>query len=608
MPENVYKGSIEAATVVDFESLLSQNTYSYCFHLFHVYTKAASEVESTGNHEAGLLFDYLAILCSFRPNYEDREHPYHPARIIGEKRSILPEDLTDSDVDVVKILFSRATEPALKARFGDILWIQRKDIDAARVAAKNYNTSGKRLINNEHGWSQASYEFTRALQLATFLGRKNEPFPSIVTDIEAAILAIPPEEKSFRACQLMNVLLDQQAGNPSVMLGVAAKHAEATREDYHKSREYWDAEEKWQKRAGKNEEARAAALKSARTLVEEARSRVIGLEPSYIVGSRFLAQGIESLRRNGGDAKEIESLKLTLLEWQAQSKHEMKLVDYQVDISEIVKNARNHVDCTGFEAAVVKLVCGYPLINPSELRTEVIETANSFPISHMFGASYVDEDGRILDTGIGLHDTSAPGYEEEVWRQMVVHATRYIWGLRAQAYIELARDVIWHKHHPRAKDIRWLWQGHPFVPPGHEEIIGRGLLAGFHADWLIVAHLLVPQIENSIRHVLKINGVDVTNLMSDMTQPLKVSAQVIGHEKAKEIFGEDMMFELKGLLLEKRGFQLRHQIAHGMADNRDCYSSATINIWWLFLRLCVIGASNANSTATTPKEVTESPE
>lgn len=607
MVDNVFKGSIETAKMADFEKPLGSSTSPSCDFYTHAYSKAASEAENGGQKEESLLFRFLSVICSFHATFGNREQPYGPMYVMEGRRSIIPEDLTPNDIDVVRILLERSTDPALKARLGDVLWVRCKDFKAARTSAEHYLESGKRLTNLKDCWSQAPDEFLRAIQLATILGRKNEPFPTIISEIQKVILSIPPEEKSFRACQLIDVLLGQDAGSFESLIGVANKHALANQTDYYMAREYWDVEARLLRSVGRQEEAKAALLSSAHTLIDEARSRVSGADPSYMAGSRFLAQGIEALRQSGGDPLEVEKLKTELLVWQSKSNSELKNIDCQIDISKAIKNAQKHVDHSDLEKATIKFVFGYPLVDPSDLRDEVLKTAKRYPLSHMFGASYIDGDGRVVDTGISLLNTSAPGYEEEVQAAMVQHATHYIWGLRAQAYIEPAREVIWQNHHPRVKDITWLLRGHPFVPPGHEVIIGRGLLAGFHADWLMVAHLLVPQVENSIRHVLRLNGVDVTNLMSDMTQPLKVCAQIIGHNKAKDIFGEDMIFELKGLLLEKRGHQLRHQVAHGMADNRDCYSPATVNVWWLFLRLCVIGASNSRaSTPSSPKDTTES--
>jgi hypothetical protein len=55
-----------------------------------------------------------------------------------------------------------------------------------------------------------------------------------------------------------------------------------------------------------------------------------------------------------------------------------------------------------------------------------------------------------------------------------------------------------------------------------------------------------------------------------------------------EAFGEDHVFELRGILTEEFGSNLRNRIAHGLASDGDCYEPATEHLWWLLLRLCIL--------------------
>jgi len=102
----------------------------------------------------------------------------------------------------------------------------------------------------------------------------------------------------------------------------------------------------------------------------------------------------------------------------------------------------------------------------------------------------------------------------------------------------------------------------------------------------VATHLLTPQIENSLRYVLESHGVDVSNLMSDGTQPVKVLGAIFGMAEAKQIFGESLCFELRGCLIEKTGFDFRNRVAHGFVHEGECYSTAGVTVW-LVLRICL---------------------
>jgi len=103
---------------------------------------------------------------------------------------------------------------------------------------------------------------------------------------------------------------------------------------------------------------------------------------------------------------------------------------------------------------------------------------------------------------------------------------------------------------------------------------------------LISSHLLAPQVENSIRYVLEQNDVDVSNLESDLTQPVKTLGPLLSMPETKNIFGEDGCFEFRGLLIEKTGYSFRNQIAHGFVSEPACYGPEALNLWWIVLRLC----------------------
>jgi hypothetical protein len=100
-------------------------------------------------------------------------------------------------------------------------------------------------------------------------------------------------------------------------------------------------------------------------------------------------------------------------------------------------------------------------------------------------------------------------------------------------------------------------------------------------------HLLTPQIENSLRYVLESHRVDVSNLMSDGTQPVKVLGAIFGMAETKQIFGEPLCFELRGCLIEKTGFDFRNRVADGFVHEGECYTTACVTVWWLVLRICL---------------------
>ena len=54
------------------------------------------------------------------------------------------------------------------------------------------------------------------------------------------------------------------------------------------------------------------------------------------------------------------------------------------------------------------------------------------------------------------------------------------------------------------------------------------------------------------------------------------------------IFDEDTLFDLKGLLVERSGSNLRNRMAHGLINDNGFLHPLMSYLWWLTLRLCCL--------------------
>ena len=61
----------------------------------------------------------------------------------------MPDDLTAEDLAVLPVLLEKLTEPALKARILDVLWIRQKDFRAALKAVDEYLLAAGKLFETD---------------------------------------------------------------------------------------------------------------------------------------------------------------------------------------------------------------------------------------------------------------------------------------------------------------------------------------------------------------------------------------------------------------------------------------------------------------------------
>ncbi len=60
-------------------------------------------------------------------------------------------------------------------------------------------------------------------------------------------------------------------------------------------------------------------------------------------------------------------------------------------------------------------------------------------------------------------------------------------------------------------------------------------------------------------------------------------------EATERIFGKDILFDLRGILIERFGANLRNESAHGLMHEAAFYRAESIYLWWLVIRMCWIG-------------------
>jgi hypothetical protein len=102
------------------------------------------------------------------------------------------------------------------------------------------------------------------------------------------------------------------------------------------------------------------------------------------------------------------------------------------------------------------------------------------------------------------------------------------------------------------------------------------------------AHILVNQLESAIRHVLGMNGVITSKLSPEGLQENLNLNELLWLPEMEAVFGEDLRFDLQGLLVERFGCNLRNRIAHGLMADAEFFSPSVVYLWWLTLRLCCL--------------------
>jgi hypothetical protein len=136
-----------------------------------------------------------------------------------------------------------------------------------------------------------------------------------------------------------------------------------------------------------------------------------------------------------------------------------------------------------------------------------------------------------------------------------------------------------------------LLQYSPFAPQGLVATFARGFLRFFRGDFVSAVYILTPLLENSLRHVLKAYGHDVS-IFDDATQTQQDRTISSLFEQMRPeldaVFTTAITTDIENVFLKKPGPALRHSVAHGLLHDADPYGSDATYGSLLIMRLCLV--------------------
>ncbi|MCZ6103911.1 DUF4209 domain-containing protein [Campylobacter ureolyticus] len=123
----------------------------------------------------------------------------------------------------------------------------------------------------------------------------------------------------------------------------------------------------------------------------------------------------------------------------------------------------------------------------------------------------------------------------------------------------------------------------------------KGLYLGFEHEFLLSAHILIPQIEYLIRFILKANNVTTTIIDNCGIETEKSLNKLLKEEKLQEILEMNLIKELQYLLIQPTLYNLRNEIIHALVDD-NIDKVGIIYLWWLCFRLVYNSVCHINKT------------
>lgn len=586
---------------LDFEQVIAGTTAADSQELGDLY-RAASSAAGTGedgtNDPACVrVWDFLWGVTGMYFKPEDMDEPFGPMLVLADgRRSAAPADFREHG-DVLQALAGAASNVVLRARLSDIAWLlDRKQAVFGVEALKAYVEAVRRIEAGElkfrHGDDDWPFHpdtkdyLLRALGLARMLGWDKPEADAARTQLVAvrrrAVAARAPVPVHWY-CELD---LRMRVSDP---LEVAAEIEEVLANlpasaDHHTVVDLWSLAARAYQAGKKDEDKQRCQVASAEVMVAQAEKM-----GSPMMASHLLASAIAALHGAASARPRRTELRNRLIEVQAGVGEEMGTFSQEIDLTDLAEAIRDKVkSLTVYDSLFVFAVLDESP-EPEGLKAEAIEQIRKHPLSSLFGAAHLDDEGKVIHRsgggGSGFGDANGP----EIAQQIAQHEghRRHI---TVSGKIEPARQTMTSAHYFSEDTFLAITSQSPFVSPDLSQTYARGFNRFFQGDFTSALYMLTPLLEDSLRYVLKSHGHDVTTFdNASQTQEDRTITSLYDGMRAEldGIFTRAITDDIERVFLSWPGPAIRHGVAHGLLHDGSPYSVDAIYACWLIYRLCL---------------------
>lgn len=571
--------------------------------LFSVhFDRAAADPAVTGVQK--LVLQALARVSSAMLNTDDWLEPFTPAIQLGDRRTPVPADLDADQMALLARIAPLIGRNDLRARVADVAWFygDRSDVTMLDRAIDAYRAAP---LTGDVWFSVGKDAWVRAFALAMRRGQEGRARMQEMSEaLKVQILACAVSD-NFKSVEVAETL--RQHGRTDASMGDQVREAlftlaaQASSENRRLSRHLEREALAW---LGNSDSAAANAANErvARTCIAEADARVQADPKSgALVEGHYLEKAIAILRtiprsyrqKNGLDEL-VGDLRARLRESREMSVEQMMRIESDpVDLTDAVSYARSkvsgHADKFDALAAFATLA---PPLDESDTREEATKLLEG-SISHIFGSSTLSSDFRKVASRPG---SSGQPDENVIWAEMV-RAVVFHSRLLGTGVIQPAQEVLTTEHRFSRQYLVSLCVESPTVPEGHETLWGDGLALGLGGNYGASVSVLVPQLEQVVRVMLRRRDVYTLYVDERGVESEKSLSALLDMTETEEIFGSGMVMEMKAMLVVKGGPNLRNDIAHGLLDDGSAWSYSALYMWWFCLRLVALPVIDVSGRA-----------
>lgn len=589
----------EEFEAVNFEGALPDGSKVEPHDLHSQYGKLARDAGGRQDHGAARVFGLLSNVCGIHLKPEDRAEPWGPMAVFGNQRSAIPSDFTGEQSATFVAMLDRIKNPGLRARFADIAWTNdRKTAGrAAPVAIAAYQEAADGLLTGKfkpyldrgRGSFEALGNIQRAFAIAHATTKKDAKGRALFSDTLNAtalnLYAAAKDEKEYVVfLHIAELILRHGLKEPATIATDCEEVATVPSDGNFvlPIKSIWE----FAARLHRNADDKAAEQRCLFAAVHQT------LEMRKQVGSagaeaHWVNQALLELRHVEGQEELEDKLVVELRQLQRASIKEMSTFSIPLDVEELRGRAEEAFQNFPFAEAMRQFGLFAKSTPVEELKQQAHDQLRDHPLQAILTTAHIDDEGKPVATSPGAETQGE--HSDEWYRRVALQNEGFRWQRTVAGVIEPARFTIHKRFLIEERHLLPIVMRSPFVPESQAPLIALGFARFFQGDLMSAVHLLIPQLEPCLRHILKMNGRDPVRQFDDGTEEDFDINAMFSRMRAdlNAVFGENLVYEIDLLFVGRPGPSLRNELSHGKIGAGGCFHPHVVYGCWLIYRLCI---------------------
>ena len=499
------------------------------------------------------------------------------------RRSFAPEDLAEGDIDILCSAIQATTSPYFRTKVSHIVWSFTKNNRYGEIAVKGYIDEFQKCYDPDN-WVKCYEQILAAYHISSVMGSKSESFKQVYTSINQALTKMEGLDPLFLSLNLLGLILKDAPDKDlpmyeSIMDKLVDKNLHSTNRNTTLADSTYATLEKLYRRMKKEKELKFVKKKYAQYY--EAQASALAQGNDYFRAVIMLKRAC-SLYAGIDQEKQLE-LRAVLVDWQEKSLQEMHTQAIEIDLKPINDAVAQIFEGLTLTEAIIQFGRVAPVYCIEDVKKELFDNPEKKFFSSLFSSSLLNEQGQTVQTLPSIRETIESGDSAAMKKHMVRYVSERR-RLQDSFQVGVAYRLLRRYGTITEDDLDFLVRDNVIIPPNRAEIIRQGLCMGLNGKLYAAMHILQPQMENIIRHLVRLCGDTVTFLKEDGSEAFKPLSSLFKSEKLRECYDENLIFTFQSIMDESAGENLRNLTGHGLLEPNIGNSVASVH----FMSLVVL--------------------